>query len=138
MATLKYSRQREAIKRCLASRRDHPTAEMIYTQLRDKDPRLSLGTVYRNLALLSQLGEIRKIPTEDGPDRFDGDTSRHFHFICRRCHAVTDLMVPEADTLIAKTASLTDGEVEEIVMNAYGLCRSCADVSSMKDAAVRN
>ena len=61
MTTMKYSRQREAIKRCLAERMDHPTAEMIYSDLREHDPRLSLGTVYRNLALLTELGEIKNI-----------------------------------------------------------------------------
>ena len=101
MATLKYSRQREAIKRCLTDRMDHPTAEMIYASLHEEDPRLSLGTVYRNLALLTQLGEIRKIPTGDGPDRFDGNISRHFHFICRKCHCVADLMFPDTDHLMA-------------------------------------
>ncbi len=126
MATLKYSRQREAIKRCLTDRMDHPTAEMIYASLHEEDPRLSLGTVYRNLALLTQLGEIRKIPTGDGPDRFDGNISRHFHFICRKCHCVADLMFPDTDHLMAEAASLTDGSVDEIVMNAYGLCRRCA------------
>ena len=88
MATRKYSRQRESIKSFLAGRFDHPTAETIYSCLREEQPHLSLGTVYRNLSLLTELGEIRKISTGDGPDHFDGDTSFHHHFICRQCHQV--------------------------------------------------
>ena len=58
MATLKYSRQREAIKTFLASRTDHPTADTVYTCLRETYPNISLGTVYRNLSLLEQLGAV--------------------------------------------------------------------------------
>ena len=91
MSTLKYSRQRESIKVCLQGRKDHPTADMLYTDVRKEFPNISLGTVYRNLSLLSELGEIKRLTTGDGPDRFDGDTSTHHHFICRKCHRVTDL-----------------------------------------------
>ncbi len=70
MAGLKYSRQRESIRNCLCSREDHPTADMIYASIRQEYPNISLGTVYRNLSLLVETGEIRKITT-DGADRFD-------------------------------------------------------------------
>lgn len=58
---IKRSRQREAIRQCLAGRYDHPTAETVYMSIKDEFPNISLGTVYRNLSLLSDLGEIQKI-----------------------------------------------------------------------------
>lgn len=61
MAALKYSRQRESIKEFLRSRTDHPTADTVYENLRQIYPNISLGTVYRNLSLLSDIGEIRKL-----------------------------------------------------------------------------
>ena len=64
MAVLKYSRQREAIKNYLQGREDHPSADMVYDGIRGEFPNISLGTVYRNLSLLTELGEIIKIPTE--------------------------------------------------------------------------
>lgn len=67
MSTLKYSRQRESIKVCLQGRKDHPTADMLYTDVRKEFPNISLGTVYRNLSLLSELGEIKRLTTGDGP-----------------------------------------------------------------------
>ena len=70
---IKYSRQRESIKNFLMNRFDHPTAETIYANIRLEYPNISLGTVYRNLSLLSELGEIQKISTGVGPDRFDGN-----------------------------------------------------------------
>lgn len=87
MSTLKYSRQRESIKQFLMQRRDHPTADTVYMNVRETFPHISLGTVYRNLSLLAELGEITKISTE-GPDRFDANQEPHYHFICRHCHAV--------------------------------------------------
>ena len=69
MPALKYSRQREAIKSFLMTRKDHPTADVVYHSLRADFPNISLGTVYRNLSLLSDLGEIQKITVNEGPDR---------------------------------------------------------------------
>ena len=83
MAGLKYSRQRESIKNYLCGREDHPTADMIYTSIRREYPRISLGTVYRNLSLLTESGEIQKITT-DGADRFDAKVAPHSHFVCKR------------------------------------------------------
>lgn len=60
MATLKYSRQRESIKEFLMTRTDHPTADVVYHHLREVYPNISLGTVYRNLSLLADLGRFRK------------------------------------------------------------------------------
>ena len=70
MATLKYSRQRESIKEFLMTRTDHPTADVVYQHLREVYPNISLGTVYRNLSLLADLGEIQKIHTGDGSRSF--------------------------------------------------------------------
>ena len=83
MKTLKYSRQRESIKACLMGRRDHPTADHVYLTIREVYPNISLGTVYRNLNLLVELGEARKLSFGYGPDRFDGDLTPHYHFVCR-------------------------------------------------------
>ena len=66
MRTLKYSRQRESIKNCLMNRTDHPTADALYLSIREEFPNISLGTVYRNLNLLVELGEIMKFTCGDG------------------------------------------------------------------------
>ena len=75
---IKRSRQREAIRQCLTGRYDHPTAETVYMSIKDEFPNISLGTVYRNLSLLSDLGEIQKITVSGGPDRFDGNPAPHY------------------------------------------------------------
>ena len=58
---LKYSRQREAIKSFLMTRKDHPTADVVYENVRKEFPNISLGTVYRNLTLLSDMGELLRL-----------------------------------------------------------------------------
>lgn len=75
MATLKYSRQRELIKDFLMTRKDHPTADIVYRNVRKQNPSISLGTVYRNLTLLADIGEISRLNVGDGVDHFDADTS---------------------------------------------------------------
>ena len=106
MPALKYSRQREAIKSFLMTRKDHPTADVVYHSLRADFPNISLGTVYRNLTLLADLGEIARLRLGDGVDHFDADTSRHYHFICSECGSVLDLHTEFPDSEEARMTKL--------------------------------
>lgn len=124
MAALKYSRQRESIKNFLCSRDDHPTADMIYTSIRREFPNISLGTVYRNLSLLIELGEIRKVMT-DGADRFDAKLTPHSHFICRECGCVLDVMIPVEDPVSRINQVWEYGDVEECRLEFRGVCKKC-------------
>lgn len=125
MAALKYSRQREAIKEFLCSRTDHPTADTIYENIREQYPNISLGTVYRNLGLLVSIGEIAKITAVQGPDRFDARTAPHHHFVCRHCHCVIDLEMPEQNHLEQTASQSFDGVIEGHTISFYGLCADC-------------
>ena len=95
MAVLKYSKQREAIRYFLAHSEEHPTADMVYMNLRESFPNISLGTVYRNLSLLSETGQILKLNMRDSADRFDGRITPHDHFVCERCHCVEDIFLDD-------------------------------------------
>ena len=87
----RFSHQRERIYQTVLERRDHPTAEMVYQQLKPEMPRLSLGTVYRNLQQMAREGRLAEV---DGPvTRFDAVTRPHTHFQCRFCGALMDLGV---------------------------------------------
>ena len=89
---MKYSRQRAAILSFLQSRRDHPTAETVYTSMKEAFPNISLGTVYRNLNQLAEAGMIAKHSFGVlSIDHFDYNTSPHYHFVCKCCNAVIDL-----------------------------------------------
>ena len=124
MTALKYSRQRESIKSFLLSRYDHPTADTIYMNVRKEFPNISLGTVYRNLALLADLGEIIKITT-DGADRFDAHVDPHSHFICRNCHEVLDIRMEDEDFINKEAQKKFTGQIEGPTIQYFGLCRNC-------------
>ena len=91
LAALKYSRQRESIKHYLMTTKEHPTADTVYMHVKKEFPNISLGTVYRNLNLLTDIGEAIKISTPDGGDRFDGRIEPHNHFLCEECGRLLDL-----------------------------------------------
>ena len=123
---IKHSRQREAIQKCLMQCHDHPTAETVYLRIKDEFPNISLGTVYRNLSLLSDLGEIQKITTSGGPDRFDGNPEEHYHFCCRKCGCVLDLKLPPQENLNKLAAENFAGGIEAHTIQFTGLCPNCS------------
>ena len=125
MATLKYSRQREAIKTFLASRTDHPTADTVYTCLRETYPNISLGTVYRNLSLLEQLGEVAKISAGSSAEHYDADMTPHQHFICTHCHRVYDVHVENIDSFLETASHTCPGEIESYGATFFGICDDC-------------
>ncbi len=122
---IKYSRQREAIREFLISRKDHPTAETIYEEVRKQYPRISLGTVYRNLSLLTELEQAVRIPSSDGFDHFDGNPEPHYHFICDSCRAIIDLPMPLAEELNRQAGSGFEGIITGHTAFFYGLCGKC-------------
>ena len=129
MPAIKHSRQRDAILTFLRSRIDHPTADVVYTNVRTIFPNISLGTVYRNLSLLVELGEAIRVPCQDGSEHFDGNVSPHYHFQCTECGAVLDLMNISNNKfdLINDTASNGfDGTIEGHNLFFYGKCPVCA------------
>ena len=122
---LKYSRQREAIKNFLMTRHDHPTADVVYSNVRTEFPNISLGTVYRNLTLLADLGEISRLRVGDGVDHFDADTRPHYHFVCNECGAVSDLELNDISGLLEAVVRDFDGMIQGHVTYFYGLCPHC-------------
>ena len=122
---LKYSRQREAIKNFLVGRYDHPTAETVYFGIKDEFPNISLGTVYRNLSLLSELGEIQKLSTGIGPDRFDGRPHPHYHFIGKNGGCVLDLKVEGREHINVLAGQDFEGDIEEHITYFFGKCPTC-------------
>ena len=132
MAALKYSRQRESIKHFLAETKDHPTADAVYLHVKKEFSNISLGTVYRNLNLLTDIGEAVKIATPDGGDRFDGRVEPHNHFLCKKCGRLLDLdldmrSLEEVNQLAAENF---DGIIESSSTLFYGECSDCIKKSS--------
>ena len=124
--TAKHFRKRDAILTCLRQTTVHPSAEWVYNQLKPEYSDLSLGTVYRNLALFKEQGLITSLGTVNGVERFDGNTHPHVHFVCNGCDAVIDLpqmLVPE--TLSASAEESADCRVSSCQLTFAGTCRDC-------------
>ena len=125
MANLKYSRQREAIKDYLSSVTTQPTADTVYMHIKAEFPNISLGTVYRNLNLLADIGEAIKITTPDGGDRFDARTNPHYHFYCKCCKRMIDMDFDHMDKINQLASESFDGQIESHTMLFYGICGDC-------------
>ncbi len=125
MATLKHSKQREMIKDFLMSRKDHPTADVVYMNVRQQNPNISLGTVYRNLTLLADIGEIQRLRLGDGVDHFDADISKHYHFICSHCNRVIDLEMEDIDSVLEVAGRRFNGRILGHTTYFNGLCEDC-------------
>ncbi len=119
-----YSSRRETILKVLRSTKSHPCAEYVYEECRKSIPNISLGTVYRNLATLEKSGEVIKVATVDGRDRYDGDTSTHTHLICTRCGKVIDIDISSG---LAKALEdeRAEHDYQDIQLNFYSLCDEC-------------
>jgi len=122
---LKHSKQRDMIMDFLMSRKDHPTADVVYMNVRQQNPSISLGTVYRNLTLLADLGEIQRLRLGDGVDHFDADTSPHYHFVCSHCGKVIDLEMGSIDDIQNVANQHFDGNITGHVTYFYGSCGQC-------------
>lgn len=128
---LKRSKQRDAIVSFLKTRKDHPTADTVYQEIRTVIPNISLGTVYRNLSLLSERGDILRLSCDGKVDRFDADVSPHYHFICRNCGCVKDIDVPYS-TEIDNIANQTfDGSILSHSLLFEGYCKECMESDTL-------
>ena len=123
---LKYSKQRAMIKDFLQGRKDHPTAEVVYNNIREIYPKISLGTVYRNLVLLSDIGEIARFRVGDGYEHFDYDVRNHNHFVCNCCKKVVDIEMEDIGDRIDEIAARSfPGKIDGHKIYFYGTCEEC-------------
>jgi len=130
---LKRSRQREAILAYLRSTNEHPTADMVYENVRKEIPNISLGTVYRNLNLLVDCEDILKFTFDGKSDRFDWNVEPHYHVMCTRCGAVTDLKLEPLNHIDVLAESAFNGKISGHSIQFRGLCEKCAKLIDKKN-----
>lgn len=123
--TLKYSRQREALITLLCGVTNHPSAEWLYTQLKKDFPNISLATVYRNLSLLSNNGDILKIDVGSGCEHYDGNTENHYHFYCNSCGNIYDVNMDYVSDIDKNAEQLLGADIENHSLIFRGTCAKC-------------
>ena len=125
-ARSKHFRKRDAILDYLRHTDEHPSAETVYAALKTRIPDLSLGTVYRNIALFKQQGQIVSLGSVNGVERYDGNIDPHVHFVCTDCGCIRDLHqmhVPEE--LNAAASEQAGAVVDHCHLTFHGRCNSC-------------
>jgi Fur family ferric uptake transcriptional regulator len=123
------TRQRRAILECVRQAKSHPSADEIYEAVRRTLPQVSLGTVYRTLTVLSELGLIRQLGLVGQPKRFDGELGSHYHVRCAQCGQVADIPFAPDPPLNEAAQGLTEYVIHDHHLEFTGLCRACRDAS---------
>jgi len=121
----KSSKQRDVILRILRSTNSHPTADWIYEQARREMPKISLGTVYRNLNVLREEGKIRELCFNRGVSRWDGDIRDHYHVRCIECGRVEDVPHISSRVSTEEIEKLTGYEIYSHRLEFLGICPQC-------------
>lgn len=130
---IKPSMQRIAIMEYLMEHRTHPSADDIYSGLSPTMPTLSKTTVYNTLKLFSEQGAALMLTIDEKNVHFDGDTSPHAHFLCRRCGHIYDLHHPSPVKAVENLEM--DGHwVSEVHCYYKGTCKNCLKT----DQEIRN
>lgn len=123
MAVQRFSQQREEIYRAVCATKEHPSAQMVYDTLKPHMPKLSLGTVYRNLHQMAQEGRLMEL---NGPVvRFDATITPHTHILCTKCGRVADLEMPYSKALDFQAAD-EGWAIGGHYLMFYGMCPACA------------
>ena len=122
---MNYSKLRNLILSTLQEHKHHPTADQIYNIVKEKDPNISLATVYRNLNQLAENGIIQKVDHLDSQAHFDHTLGEHYHFICSECSCIIDI---DCNIVSNLNQHLLDEEnllIESTDISFHGLCPKC-------------
>lgn len=121
----KVTPQRLAVYRTLAESKEHPSAEMIYSKLRDLFPTMSLATVYKTVDMLVELGLVQKLNVGEDSFRYDAWTDEHSHIRCTSCGRVDDLVEIDASMMVDAARAGTDYQITGQQFYFYGICKDC-------------
>jgi Fur family transcriptional regulator, peroxide stress response regulator len=124
-AGLRLTHQRLEIVRVLVADETHPDVETVYQAVRERVPTISLDTVYRTLATLTERGLITRVLFTPGPARYDPNPARHHHFVCTRCGLVRDVEDPDLDAVRATAEVARIGRPDAVTVQFRGVCAAC-------------
>ncbi len=131
MADKKFrtTRQRRVILEELQKVKSHPTADEVYEMVRRRLPRISLGTVYRNLDILAANGAILKLQTAGTQRRFDGNVGHHYHVRCVRCGRIEDVAIGPIAAIENAFRKASTFDILGHRLECTGLCPKCRAAS---------
>ena len=122
----RMTRQRQVILDELSKVTSHPSADEVYRMVRRRLPRISMGTVYRNLEILSSMGMIQKLVSGGSLMRFDANAGVHYHIRCVGCDRVVDAPVAPLIKSGKAIRSATDYKIVGHRFEFLGVCPICS------------
>jgi Fe2+ or Zn2+ uptake regulation protein len=131
LKSVKYSRQRALILGILRATRSHPNAGWIFRRAREVMPRISLGTVYRNLNFLAGEGKIQRFVSEDGSTQYDGDLRDHYHVRCIQCQTIHDVPHIFGRVSYQDIEKLTGFKIYSAHILFQGVCPHCSKTGEL-------
>lgn len=132
---LRMTKQRRVILEELRKENIHPTADQLYEMVRKRLPHISLGTVYRNLEILTSLGEIQTLEISGSQKRYDGIPQKHYHIRCINCDRVDDAPIAPLNRLEDELYGATVYTIMGHRLEFLGLCPACSkDETALKFA----
>ncbi len=132
------SRQRRVILEELRKQKSHPTAAGLYRIVRKRLPKISLGTIYRNLEILSREGIINKLGSSGSEARFDGEVDRHYHIRCSQCGKIDDLYDFSLNKINKRPEKLNGYLVLGHNFEYVGICLDCQKKNGSKITTTKN
>ena len=124
---MNYSKQREIIKNSIKNRKDHPTAQQLYETIHKTHKTISLATVYRNLNLLADIGQLKRLRVSDNSEHFDPILDEHVHYCCTNCHNIYDIDTKVDLSHIQKIIENDFGDIDKQDLVIHGVCRHCKE-----------
>ncbi len=122
---MRMTPQRKLILEILNKKNVHPTADDVYQMVRERLPKISLGTVYRNLELLSEQGRIKVVALGGNQRRYEGNSKEHYHLKCVSCGRLEDAPVETISFPDDLLAEKRDYEIVGHNLEFLGLCPAC-------------
>jgi Fur family ferric uptake transcriptional regulator len=132
---MRMTKQRRVILDALRKNHIHPTADVIYEMVRKQMPKISLGTVYRNLEILTALGEIQTLELSGSQKRYDGIPQKHYHIRCLHCGRVDDAPIAPLNRLEDDLYESTVYTIMGHRLEFIGLCPDCSRNKEAREAA---
>jgi Fur family ferric uptake transcriptional regulator len=122
---LRMTKQRQIILEELCKLTSHPTADEMYQIIRKRMPKISLGTVYRNLDILSDSGMIQKVDVGGTQKRFDGNADLHYHIRCVKCNKVDDINIEPDKSIDERAHKMSGYDILRHHTEFIGICPAC-------------
>ena len=121
----KLTPQRLSVIRYLIGNKSHPTAAIIYKDLKKKYPSLSFSTVYNTLNMLEKIGELQSLHLFDDYLNYEPDTNIHYHFVCRHCDSIIDILPEDGENVALPEGEISGNRIDSTQIVFKGTCHRC-------------